>query len=130
MKYLLDASALLAVANNERGADVVMDAAGLAVISSVNYAEAALKLRRTGIPMTVLMQLKAVFPVVPFAAADGFYAGSIAVDRPRRDSGFGLGDRCCLAVAKRLKAVVLTSDKKWAEHDEATKTGVQLLFIR
>jgi ribonuclease VapC len=56
-------------------------------------------------------------------------ADAIEVARLRpltRDAGLSLGDRACLALARRLDAPVLTADSAWVDVDH----GVQLRPIR
>lgn len=45
-----------------------------------------------------------------------------------RAAGLSLGDRFCLALAKRLDRAVLTSDRAWAS--VADSVGVQVQLIR
>ena len=50
MREVLDASALLALAQSEPGADVVAEALENAVISTVNFSEVVAKLAEKGYP--------------------------------------------------------------------------------
>jgi PIN domain nuclease of toxin-antitoxin system len=125
LALVLDASALLAYLHEEPGADAVADAiAGGVVISTVNLAEVfsysadrganpaklAAKLTQTGL-------LNGAITVEPFTTADAIDAARL---RPlTRDAGLSLGDRACLALARRLGAPALTADAAWqgAHHD-------------
>jgi ribonuclease VapC len=117
---VLDASALLAHLHDEPGADVVEEAiAGGAAISTVNVAEAlgseasrgtdpgrlAEKLNSRGL-------LDGALTVHPFTTADAIEAARL---RPlTRTAGLSLGDRACLALARRLDGVAITADTAWA----------------
>jgi ribonuclease VapC len=122
---VLDASALLAHLRDEPGADVVAEAiASGAVISTVNLAEVFSRAADRGADPAKLAAeltqsglLDGAITVEPFTAAD-------AIDTARlrlltRDAELSLGDRACLALARRLDAPALTADTDWqrAAHD-------------
>ena len=119
-KLVLDASALLAYLGDETGAEVVADAiAGGATISTVNLAEALSTLASRGVsPEKVSVDLVdsgllgGAITVEPFTAADAVETARL---RPlTRSAGLSLGDRGCLALARRLSAPVLTADEAWS----------------
>jgi ribonuclease VapC len=129
---VLDASALLAHLQDEPGADVVAEAiASGAVISTVNLAEVFSRVAdRGGDPAKLAAELTQIgllggaITVEPFTAADAIDAGRL---RPlTRDAGLSLGDRVCLALARRLHAPALTGDTDW----QGVAHGVELLPIR
>lgn len=123
---------MLAHLREEPGANVVAEAiAGGAVISTVNLAEVfshsadrgadpaelAAKLTQSGL-------LDGAITVEPFTTADAI---DVARLRPlTRDAGLSLGDRACLALARRLGAPVLTADTAW----QGVAHGVELHPIR
>lgn len=118
---VLDASALLAYLRDESGADVVADAVATgAAISTVNLGEVLSRVAdRGGDPARVSRQmtdrglLDGAIAVQPFTSADAI---EVARLRPlTRDLGLSLGDRACLALAKRLNAPVLTADSAWSK---------------
>jgi ribonuclease VapC len=119
LALVLDASALLTYLRDEPGAELVAEAiADGVVISTVNLAEVlsrsadrgadpakiAAKLTQSGL-------LDGAITVEPFTTADAIDAARL---RPlTRDSGLSLGDRACLALARRLETQVLTADTAW-----------------
>ena len=132
MAPVLDASALLAHLRDEPGADVVAEAiASGAVISTVNLAEVFSRVADQGddpaklaAELTQIGLLDGVITVEPFTAADAIDAGRL---RPlTRDAGLSLGDRACLALARRLEAPALTADTDW----QGVAHGVELRPIR
>lgn len=132
MAPVLDASALLAHLRDEPGADVVAEAiAGGAVISTVNLAEVFSRVADRGedpaklaAELTQSGLLDGAITVEPFTAADAIDAGRL---RPlTRDAGLSLGDRACLALARRLDAPALTADTEW----QGVAHGVELRQIR
>ena len=115
----LDASALVALLQNEPGAQVVEDAiADGATISTVNLAEALSTMARKGAdPATALATMTergvigGAITVEPFTLADAVEAARL---RPlTAKAGLSLGDRSCLALARRLGTAALTADQTW-----------------
>jgi ribonuclease VapC len=129
---VLDASALLAHLRDEPGADVVAEAiASGAVISTVNIAEVFSRAADRGedpaklaAELTQSGLLDGAITVEPFTVADAIDAARL---RPlTRDAGLSLGDRACLALARRLDAPALTADTDW----QGVAHGVELRPIR
>ncbi len=115
MSAVLDASAVLALLFGEPGAKAVVDhiTAG-AVISTVNLAEVATVLVRNGRdPGTVLDPLRAQVDVMAFTDTDAITTAQLY---PQVSSkGLSLGDRACLALARRLDAPAVTAEHLWAD---------------
>jgi ribonuclease VapC len=132
---VLDASALLALLNAEPGADGVETAmaANGAVMSIVNWAEVLSKAAETGVaPEAVRERLEragvlgALLRIEPVTEED---AATIARLRPlTRAAGLGLGDRACLALAKRLGVPTVTMDRAWSSIADAV--GVDVRAVR
>ncbi len=125
---LLDASAILAALYEEPGCDRVHEAliAG-AAMSTVNVAEVSAHLRAhdwtSGQVTDVFDDLS--IEVLPFDRATALLSGAY---RPRTDHlGLGLGDRACLATARRVRLSVLTADRAWAR---LKLRGVRIVLIR
>ncbi|MEK6410102.1 MAG: type II toxin-antitoxin system VapC family toxin [Acidobacteriota bacterium] len=124
--FVLDASALLALLNEEAGKDVVEEAIGDCSISAVNYCEVIGKLIDAGVPdddarHTVdLLNIE----IVSFDAKLAFQAASLRL--ATRRFGLSLGDRCCLALGIARKATVLTSERNWSK----LKFGAKVKQIR
>jgi PIN domain nuclease of toxin-antitoxin system len=113
---VLDASAVLALLQDEPGAQVVEDALAGSVLSTVNLAEVAGKLMDAGLPARELRSglTSAGVRLVELSAEDAVLAGALrGIDGGR---GLSLGDRCCLALSLRAEhGVVLTADRAWTE---------------
>ncbi len=124
-RFVLDASAVLAEIFDEPGADAVFEALESgAVISAVNAAEVAAKLRGAGWADEDAALVFEGMDIVPFHAAHAFLSGSY---RPvTRSLGLGLGDRACLATAHLQRCPALTADRAWAALD----VGVEIVCIR
>jgi PIN domain nuclease of toxin-antitoxin system len=113
-KYVLDASAVLALVHGEPGHQEVVRLLGDAAISSVNLSEVAAKLIEKGLAIeSIRPDLLALgLEVVPFDEALAFRTAEL---RPAtRRSGLSLGDRVCLATAEMTSAVAVTADRSWS----------------
>jgi ribonuclease VapC len=130
---VLDASALLAYLRDEPGAEVVSEAiAAGAVISTVNLAEILSRVADRGSNPAALVErmterglLGGAIVAEPLTTAD---AVEVARLRPlTREAGLSLGDRACLALARRLEAPALTADLAWSQ---AGDLAVELTQIR
>jgi len=124
---VLDASALLAVLNQEPGAEnLPPDSLVQATISTVNLAEAHTKLVREGIEPDEAWEdvMGPIQDCAPFTAEQAKIAGSLAART--RSVGLSLGDRACLALGLTLKAPVYTTDRAW----KSLKLGVRIHVIR
>lgn len=131
---ILDASALLALLQDEPGAPAVVEAieAG-AAISTVNFSEVLAKLTERGehVRSTVAVIRKAVehadggLQIESFTEEDGIEAADL---RPRsKRQGLSFGDRACLALAARFEVTAITADRDWADLPEV---GVAVKLIR
>lgn len=124
--FVLDASAVLALLNEETGKDRVELAMGDCLISAVNYCEVLGKLIDAGVPQEEARHTLELLDVqiVDFDEDLAFRAASV-VSATRR-FGLSLGDRCCLALGTARSATVLTADRSWAK----LKINVKVEVIR
>ena len=126
---VLDASALLALFNDEPGAQAVLDAlAGDCLVSSVNQTEVLTKLLDKGLSEAEAASvMEAVeIQVVSFDETQSLDAAWLRLET--RTVGLSLGDRACLALARSRKAVALTADRPWSQVADAV--GVTVRCIR
>jgi ribonuclease VapC len=110
---VLDASALLALALAEPGADVVAGVLRGSACSAVNWSEFSQKAAQRGIDVrrARTYAVSAGVTIVPFDREDA-EAAALLWERARR-VGLSLGDRACLALALRLGAPAYTADRSW-----------------
>lgn len=112
---MLDASALLAVLQQEAGAEVVLPVLHGALMSSVNWSEVVQKAAARGVAVSPRMRRDVEeigVSIVPFEADDAEQAARMWAAVPR--AGLSLGDRACLALARDRGAVAITTDRAWA----------------
>ena len=124
---VLDASAVLALLNDEPGANLVAEALPSSRLGAANLAEVIGKLVDADVESGRVRGLltAAGVTIEPFTEADAELAGAMRAldggraghDRPL-SGGLSLGDRCCLALTVRSDPpVVLTADRAWADLD-------------
>jgi ribonuclease VapC len=126
---VLDASALLALFNDEPGAERVMQALEQpCLLSAANHTEVLTKLLDKGLSpedaATVMTSVE--LRIVAFDAAQS--ADAAWLRTATRKVGLSLGDRACLALARAEGAAVLTADKPWLQIAQAV--GVKVECIR
>ena len=111
--FVLDASALLALLNQEVGSEVVGAAISQTVISTVNLSEVIAKLADKGLPRDVITSaLEGLgLEVVEFDQEQALTAGLLR--SKTKVAGLSLGDRACLALAFQLGLPALTTDRIW-----------------
>lgn len=114
-RAILDASAVLALLQGEPGADEVSKIIADSLISVANEAEVIGRLISLG--QSPAQALEAVdslpYTVVDLERATSRRAGSWWGET--RPQGLSLADRCCLALAERMKLPALTADRIWAK---------------
>ncbi|MEE9397053.1 MAG: PIN domain-containing protein [Methylococcales bacterium] len=126
-KYLLDASALLALLQDEPGAKKVAKNFPSSAISTVNLAEVASVLNKTGMPE---IEIDDLFRDMDLTTLAYEYKTAIATGGIRTmtaKSGLSLGDRACLITAKQNKRIALTADSVWLDYQESINVKVEMI---
>lgn len=126
-EWVLDASAVLAVLQQEPGQERVAEALDEgAAISAVNLSEVVAKLAAARAPEAGIRAKIAELrmDVSPFDADAAFAAGLLIP--LTRAAGLSLGDRACIALGQRRGLPVLTADAAWAGLD----LGVEITVLR
>jgi ribonuclease VapC len=119
--YVLDASAVLCLLQEEKGAERVAQALPAAIIGAVNYSEVVGKLTEAGIDGPTVNGLidKLQLTVIPFDRSQARFAGSLRATT--RKLGLSLGDRACLALATAQGATALTCERSWTKFEAPCK---------
>jgi PIN domain nuclease of toxin-antitoxin system len=126
-EVVLDASAILALIQHERGAErLTVEILKDAVVSTVNLAEAQSKLVKNGYESEEAWEdaLSLVTAAEPYTSEQAKIAGDLITRTEKY--GLSLGDRSCLALAIALKAPVYTTEQVWRN----LKVGVPIHVIR
>jgi PIN domain nuclease of toxin-antitoxin system len=114
---VVDSSVVLAIVRGETGEENALRLALGATMSAVNVAEVVTKCIEKDYPEEAALQViqSCGIEIVPLDEATAILAG-----RLRRNASKGvlsLGDRACLALAIRNKAIAVTADRAWADLD-------------
>ena len=126
-RVVLDASALLAILNQEPGAEsLTPELLSGAVISTVNLAEVHGKLVGRGLRPDDAWEaaLAPIREAVRFSADQARLVGDLVAQT--HPLGMSLGDRACLALGLALKAPIYTAYKSWKKW----KLGAHIHIIR
>lgn len=126
-EVVLDASALLAMLKGERGATKVAAVIAEARISAVNYAEVVSHFVYAGMPEREVDAMLDPLPmtIVPVDKAIAQLAGRLRA--ATAGAGLSLGDRICLALAKRDGLHAWTSDQIWKSVADALQVKVVVI---
>ena len=125
-KAVLDASAVLAVLRNERGAENVIPHLRGSLISSINYAEVLCILREGG-GDPEMGELAINGLQIERVAFDSEHAQLLASIYMRTlGSTIGLADRACLSLGLMHRLPVITADRAWQDTD----IGVDVWLFR
>lgn len=114
-KIVLDASALLALIQEESGAEIIKPLLSHSVMSAVNVAETLTALQRIDIlteeASTLIAEI--ITNIIPFDFEQAKLAAELQTHVKHK--GLSLGDRSCIALGLQLQAPIYTADKVWAE---------------
>jgi ribonuclease VapC len=128
-RYLLDASALIALLRNEEGAERVKAVYRESRIHSVNLAEVVRIMRRYNVPEEAIRDgLDALgLDVMQVLDSKQAYAAGVLAHR-NKPIGLSIGDAVCLTVAAGHEAV-LTTEMRW-ERAKGLPKNVHIECIR
>ena len=128
-RFTLDASALLALIQGERGCERVLAALeeGDSIISAVNLCEVMTKLILTGVPSATAETIVYGIPVQSVPIDDAIAVAAARLAMIGKPLGLSLGDRICLATAQAGGGTVLTTEQIW---QNLSLAGVVIETIR
>lgn len=125
-EMVFDASAILALLNEEAGYKAVEPYLGQAIISTVNFSEVIAQLIKHGMDEAIALSALSGLGLrtVVFNEDMAFYAATLL--KKAENIGLSLGDRACLALAVQLKLPVITADRIWNK----LKLPIEIKVIR
>jgi ribonuclease VapC len=115
IRFVIDASAVIAVLRSERGSDFIAPLCSSAIISAVNLQEVVKALTLRGVAIDVV---KAMIDNLQLEICshgeDEAYAAAVLVKQTSQYRS-GLADRTCIALAIARNLPVLTTNRAWAQ---------------
>ncbi len=114
-KVIFDASALLALIQEEKGAEIVKPLLKDSIMLTINVAEVLTTLQNVGIPPDDATEYISLF-ISELVDFDLEQARAVANLYPQvKTKSLSLGDRACLTLGAMYKAPIYTTDKAWNE---------------
>ena len=115
-RFVLDASALLAMLGREPGGDMVATVIAVGVVSAVNWSEVLQKSWAHGVDIDGLREdIESLgVEIVPFGTDEAAVTADLWHQGGRN---LAMADRACLATAAVHGLTVLTADRAWASLD-------------
>jgi len=125
-EVVLDASALLAFLNQEKGSEIITQYLDRSAMSSINLSEVIAKLVDRNMPEEVIQELvsQLKIDIIPVDQEQAVTVGFLRSQT--RSKGLSLGDRICLALGLQLNLPVLTTDRAW----EKVSLSIEVRLIR
>jgi ribonuclease VapC len=127
--YVLDASAVIAYLQQEPGWSRVesLIQEQRCHLLTVNLAEILSRLSDWNVPVHELKQHIDGLEMILTAFDAELAVAAAELRRPTRPLGLSLGDRACLALARKLDATAVTADRPWLNLDAALDIRVECL---
>lgn len=127
-EVVVDSSAILAVVFEEVGGEAALPFVDGAFVSANIVAEVFTKLLDNGATSEGARETitNFEFDIHPVDAEAAFAIGELRA--VTRSAGLSLGDRSCLALARKLGVPAVTADRAWL--DVADAVGVEVILIR
>lgn len=125
---VLDASAVIALLKGERGGMKVAGVVAEAAIGVFNHAEVVSHFVHLGAPLEEIRAMLGALPLNVIAADEALAWEAGALRAVTAKAGLSLGDRFCLALAKREGVPAYTADRAWKEI--AADSGTKVTVIR
>ena len=127
-KVILDASAFIALASEEKGWEMVASILPKAVMSAVNVAEVAkfmIELKGSNKEEAQSVINQSISEIYNFSEEQAFISADLI--KVTKRLGLSLGDRACIALAIDIGYPILTADKAW---DKLKMNDVTIKQIR
>ena len=129
MLYVMDASAILALMQAEKGWEVVDDLIReqQCVASCVNIAEVGTRMIDKGLAPSQLERTLKESDIQPvdFDLEQSTLCAELRLST--KFAGLSLGDRACLALTKLMDGTAVTSDRAWLDITEITQIKVKMI---
>ncbi len=128
MKYIMDASAVISVINNEPHIPELPFMFVDAIISTINLAEALTVIVRI-LNVEVDLIWSELSNVVPhhYPIDDELTYEVVKMAHVAKKYGLSMGDRYCLALARKLQLPIYTGDRIWKQLETQLDVSINLI---
>jgi ribonuclease VapC len=126
MTAVIDASAFIALLEQEPGWERVAEAVDGAYMVAANYSEMVGHYAERGMPIEEIHALLEPFGLRIFPMDQALAEIAGLMKPATRNLGLSLADRACLALAKQKSLPVYTADRVWGK----LSAGIQIIVIR
>lgn len=123
---VLDASAAIALFRREPGWEIIEDSATDAIMSAVNLGEVIQRQLRLNVSRVETERLIAELGVLIIDVDSDLAMDAAELRHQIPKAGLSQADCICLALAKRMGVVAVTTDRDWAEIADAVGVKVQV----
>lgn len=125
---VLDTSALLAMLLGEAGGELVVPVLAESAMSTVNLAEVVGYYARKGASERDIQLVLGGLPIERIPLDDDLATKTGLLLPLTKSAGLSLGDRACIALARRMGVKVMTADRAW--HALGRQLGIDVELIR
>jgi len=125
-EVVFDASALLALIQEEPGSKAVESYLGRAVVSTVNLSEVVAQLIKRGMPKKLASSVLNGMGLKVMDFDEELALQAAFLIEITHKEGLSFGDRACLALAQNLKIPAITTDRAWSK----LKIPVNIKLVR
>ncbi len=129
MRYVIDASAAIAILRAEKGHDFIdqIDDPEMVMISAVNLGEVAARQFGDGLTRQDSTASIDALGLVGISTTANVAVDAAEFRQPARAQGISQADCICIALAKQQQATLLTADHAMASFAETLGVSVELI---
>ncbi|MDQ5920490.1 MAG: hypothetical protein QG673_546 [Pseudomonadota bacterium] len=129
IKYVMDASAIIAVANQEPHIPELPQMFLSSIITTINLAEALIVIiKKLNLNIDNIWDELRNFVPNHYPINDELTYAIVKMAPYTNQFGLSLGDKCCLGLAQKLKLPVYTGDRIWKKLE--TQLNIEVNLIR
>ncbi|GAC1574746.1 MAG: PIN domain-containing protein [Sphingomicrobium sp.] len=125
---VLDSSAVIALLKGERGGAKVASVIGESALGVFNQAEIVSHFIHLGAPIDEIRMMLGALPITVIEADEELAWDAGAMRAITSKVGLSLGDRFCLALARRMNVPAYTADRVWKEVE--TEIAIKVVVVR
>lgn len=125
MRFVVDTSAILAIARTERGAEDAERLARGGLLGMANFVEAVARGAELGHETATTLRIVSTLSI-ELAPVDRETAEQANALWRHRKHGLSLGDRLCIGLARTRSLPALTGDRAWKDFE----LGIKVVLFR